>query len=113
MSFEYLTKLKTNMKRLLDIPEKHSPNERDVHGEALMFLTSYFQSTTQNFNLDPIIAVSVLYIQVYFWLIIQIMFLISFCKYSLLENFEKGNLLDKPTSDHERLDQKITLGFLG
>ena len=59
VSFEYLTKLKTNLKRLLDIPEKHSPAEKDAHGEALMFLTSYFQSTTENFNLDPIIQVSV------------------------------------------------------
>ncbi|XP_066913382.1 uncharacterized protein [Clytia hemisphaerica] len=55
VSYEYLTKLKNNIKRLMDIPEKHSPNEKDVHGEALTFLTSYFQSTTQNFALDPIV----------------------------------------------------------
>lgn len=42
----------------MGIPEKHSPNEKDAHGEALMFLTSYFQTTTQNFSLDPIVQVS-------------------------------------------------------
>lgn len=67
VSFEYLTKLKTNIKRLMGIPEKHSPTEKDAHGEALMFLTSYFQNTTQNFSLDPIVQVS----QVFqFWLIL-------------------------------------------
>lgn len=42
VSYEYLTKLKTNLKRLMGIPEKHSINEKDAHGEALAFFDVIF-----------------------------------------------------------------------
>lgn len=55
VSYEYVTKLKVNLRNLMGIPENHSPNEKDAQGEALAFLTSYFQSTASTFNLEVIV----------------------------------------------------------
>ncbi|XP_065649383.1 mitochondria-eating protein isoform X1 [Hydra vulgaris] len=55
VAYDYLNQLKLNIRRLLGIPEKYTGNEKDSYGEVVNFLNTYFQSTTQTFNVEPIV----------------------------------------------------------
>jgi len=55
VSYDYLRQLKLNLQRLMGIPDKHPSTAKDPYGDAMNFLTSYFQSTTQSFKVDPIV----------------------------------------------------------
>ena len=58
VSYDYLHQVKLNLRRLLGIPDKHQPHSKDAFGDAVNFLTTYFQSTTQEYSVEPIINVS-------------------------------------------------------
>lgn len=55
VSYDYLHQLKLNVRRILGVPDKHPATEKDAFASAITFLTTYFQSTTQTFNVEPVV----------------------------------------------------------
>ena len=53
--------MKLNVRRQLCIPDSKEANDKDAQGEALTFLSSYLQSTTDQWNIDPLVKVSKIY----------------------------------------------------
>lgn len=45
------------------MPDKHPATEKDAFASAITFLTTYFQSTTQTFNVEPVVRVSIMCFQ--------------------------------------------------
>ena len=52
------------MRRQLCIPDSKEANDKDAQGEALTFLSSYLQSTTDQWNIDPLVKVTKIYCNV-------------------------------------------------
>ena len=55
VSHDYLAQLRTNMHRLLGVPENYTQRAGDHYTEAITFLSKYLQATTQTFDIQPIV----------------------------------------------------------